>query len=170
MSLTGTLLNHITAYSSDAVYLYSTRDEPQSERVPTRVPILSRNTKRRKLDPPDEAVESSQSPDTHGVDIEMMDCEVDQSDADDVDEELCNENNEPEESTDVDIHGSIPVILPRTRFSGACNVETIKDGKLAGPTVNQCTDSIFTVNFLGPKDEYVTSGEHAYYSVSGWSF
>jgi len=33
------------------------------------------------------------------------------------------------------------VVLPRSRFLGHCNVETVKD-----------------VNFLGPIDEYVTSG------------
>ncbi|KAG8907020.1 hypothetical protein FRB99_005540 [Tulasnella sp. 403] len=34
-----------------------------------------------------------------------------------------------------------PVVLPRQRYSGMCNVETVKD-----------------VNFLGPYDEYVVSG------------
>ncbi|CDO75587.1 hypothetical protein BN946_scf184858.g27 [Trametes cinnabarina] len=38
-------------------------------------------------------------------------------------------------------YNGVPIIMPRSRFVGACNVETVKD-----------------VNFLGPRDEFVVSG------------
>ncbi|KAG8915589.1 hypothetical protein FRC01_003608, partial [Tulasnella sp. 417] len=37
----------------------------------------------------------------------------------------------------------VPMVMPRQRYAGMSNVRTVKDGKF---------------NFLGPKDEYVTSG------------
>lgn len=102
---------------------------------------MPRNAKRRKLGGTEEPVEA-QSPDTHDVDVEMMDSDVSQTDAvppwestetcQEGDEELRDEDIDLEESTEIDIHGSIPVILPRARFAGACNVETVKDGKSIG--------------------------------------
>jgi len=44
-------------------------------------------------------------------------------------------------SLDGNYQPNVPLILPRTRYTGARNVSTIKD-----------------VNFLGPNDEWVTSG------------
>ncbi|KAI0268281.1 WD40-repeat-containing domain protein [Gloeopeniophorella convolvens] len=38
-------------------------------------------------------------------------------------------------------HGSVPTVLPRRKFVGACNIETIKD-----------------VNFLGPNEDFIVSG------------
>ncbi|KAG8917391.1 hypothetical protein FRC01_002485 [Tulasnella sp. 417] len=40
----------------------------------------------------------------------------------------------------------VPMVMPRQRYAGMSNVRTVKDGKYP------------RVNFLGPKDEYVTSG------------
>lgn len=50
-----------------------------------------------------------------------------------------------------------PVIYPRARFAGACNVETVKDGEylLFLPAIRT---NARTVNFLGPHDEFVVSG------------
>jgi hypothetical protein len=90
------------------------------------------------LDLPDKRTEV-QRPDKHDVDIEMIDGGVNQLEAEcswepstgacqQDDDELCEEDVDFEESTDADIHSSIPVILPRARFAGACNVETVKDG------------------------------------------
>ncbi|OJT03763.1 WD repeat protein iqw1 [Trametes pubescens] len=45
------------------------------------------------------------------------------------------------EATGDERYSGVPIIMPRSRFAGACNVETVKD-----------------VNFLGPRDEFVVSG------------
>lgn len=76
--------------------------------------------------------------------------------------------DEPESDDDgrsestTDMHHDVPVIYPRMRFSGHCNVETIKDGewsrKASMYTQWVIQGGSFTVNYLGPCDEYVTSG------------
>ncbi len=47
--------------------------------------------------------------------------------------ETTTELDSDDEDVDVDgfelSHTSIPIVLPRRRYTGACNVETIKDGK-----------------------------------------
>jgi len=73
-----------------------------------------------------------------------MDIDVLLDDSEDNDEVLA---GEPESDDDgrsglnTDMHPGAPVIYPRMRFSGHCNVETVKD-----------------VSYLGPYDEYVASG------------
>jgi len=57
--------------------------------------------------------------------------------ADDDDEDEVEE----EAQEDLTCLTKAPIIYPRARFAGACNVETVKD-----------------VNFLGPRDEFVASG------------
>jgi hypothetical protein len=56
-----------------------------------------------------------------------------------------------------DAYCGVPMILPRMRFAGARNIDTIKDGK---PSPRALSNSLtrIAVNFLGPDDEYVTSG------------
>ncbi|EJF61237.1 WD40 repeat-like protein [Dichomitus squalens LYAD-421 SS1] len=72
------------------------------------------------------------------------------ADEEDPEARLADNNSDEEEDEDMDEaeerqgdtrYSSVPTILPRARFSGICNVETVKD-----------------VNFLGPRDEYVVSG------------
>jgi len=65
--------------------------------------------------------------------VRSDDVEDDEGDVDDDDDDRSIS------ASNVNTHA--PVIYPRMRFSGHCNVETVKD-----------------VNFLGPYDEYVTSG------------
>lgn len=57
------------------------------------------------------------------------------------------------------MHGNVPVIFPRARFAGAANVETVKDGmsRFCHAHVHLLNPS-FSVNFVGPNDEYVASG------------
>lgn len=83
-------------------------------------------------------------------------------DSEDNDDELGDEpgsdGDERNEST-TDMHPDAPVIYPRMRFSGHCNVETVKDGEYSRQT-SMCAQWVIpcTVNYLGPCDEYVTSG------------
>ncbi|TFY53009.1 hypothetical protein EVJ58_g9690 [Rhodofomes roseus] len=79
---------------------------------------------------------------------EPMDEDMDDDEEDDDDgDEDADEGDEDSDSRDEmdDVHvastSTVPIIYPRARFAGACNVETVKD-----------------VNFLGPEDEYVVSG------------
>ncbi|KIJ70527.1 hypothetical protein HYDPIDRAFT_105273 [Hydnomerulius pinastri MD-312] len=149
----------LLSYSLHGVYLYSTRDEPGTNAMVEKSSILPPNAKRRKY-----SNERSSSP---ALDVNMMtdddwdnvptprpgdlpgdprededmmdaDDEAVNSDEPDIDEEDSDANDG---GTAVEVHGDAPVIYPRMRFTGHCNVETVKD-----------------VNFLGPYDEYVTSG------------
>jgi hypothetical protein len=48
------------------------------------------------------------------------------------DKEDENEDGESDgEGLDYDIHSNVPVVLPRARFQGHCNVATVKDGQLS---------------------------------------
>jgi hypothetical protein len=45
---------------------------------------------------------------------------------DDIDDDS---ENETETGSDNDPHSAVPVVFPRRRFVGHCNVETVKDGQ-----------------------------------------
>ena len=98
-----------------------------------RLSILSRRLKRRRLDP--RALTSpakSDSPNAHDVlDVEMVDEDDDSSTAAEREASgsLEEEEGEDDELEERDIHGMVPVIHPRACFTGACNMETVKDGK-----------------------------------------
>ncbi|KAG1892413.1 WD40 repeat-like protein [Suillus subluteus] len=156
----------LLSYHSDGVFLYSTRDEPEIfEDMRGPHSILTPNAKQRQLC-------TRKSPSSHGEpltgpDVEMivedrlesmladnlMDDIDDPSQEDDEDgddeyhEDDDDDDDDEDESDrlfapqDTDSHQAVPVVYPRTRFTGHCNIETIKD-----------------VNFLGPHDEFVTSG------------
>ncbi|KAG1755653.1 WD40 repeat-like protein [Suillus lakei] len=157
----------LLSYNSDGVFLYSTRDEPEifeDNRGPPS--ILSPNAKRRRLSTTKSP--SSQGEPLTGPDVEMtvedqleslladnmdvMDGIDDQSQADDEDGDDDDDDDDDDEedededermfnTEDADSHQAVPVVYPRTRFTGHCNVKTVKD-----------------VNFLGPHEEFVTSG------------
>jgi hypothetical protein len=123
----------MAAYSSDAVYLFSTRDEPYSMDSSKRLSNLSRKLKRRRLDlGTSTGPAEPDSPNAHDVlDVEMVDKDDDSSTAA---EREANGSFEEEEGEDDDleerdIHGVVPIIHPRACFTGACNMETVKDGK-----------------------------------------
>lgn len=70
------------------------------------------------------------------------------------------DEEEEEEDQSPNVHADIAVVLPRARFSGICNVETVKDGMFHS-TLEVCTilmNVSYSVNFLGPRDEFVVSG------------
>ena len=66
--------------------------------------------------------------------VDAMDDNGDESDDDDDDDDDDDETDEDTEDynmlnpVDADAHQSVPVIYPRMRFTGHCNVETVKDG------------------------------------------
>lgn len=150
----------LLSYHLDGVFLYSTRDEPgisEDKRGPRS--ILTPNAKQRRL-------YTTKSPSSHGEplicpDVEMivedqlestladnvMNESDDQSQEDDTDSDTEDDEEDEDEDDrlfapeDADSHQAVPVVYPRTRFTGHCNIETVKD-----------------VNFLGPHDEFVTSG------------
>ncbi|KAF9259539.1 WD40 repeat-like protein [Marasmius fiardii PR-910] len=141
----------LLAYSGDAVYLYSALDDPESPKPS--LSMLRSNSKRRKISLP--LVEHFQNDDdsksSDGESIEMED----DDDGEEASDKPASENEEEHESEneeDEDEEGSIwddddafhpwvPLIMPRKRYVGARNTDTVKD-----------------VNFFGPQDDYVTSG------------
>jgi WD repeat-containing protein 42A len=151
----------LLSYHSDGVFLYSTRDEPAIfEDKLSPHSILTPNAKRRQFS-------TSKSPSSHGEpltgpDLEMtvedqleslltdnvMDDIDDPTQEDDEDGDIDDDDDDDDDEgdclfapQDADSHQAVPVVYPRTRFTGHCNIETVKD-----------------VNFLGPHDEFVTSG------------
>jgi len=134
------------------VYLYSTHDEPATGPV-TRSPILSPNMQTETSKDLTSVTEAENNPNNISMDVEMADDDIerslwvaaeqllgdDASEQSDTDNE--NESDSGGETSDFDVHSDVSVVLPRSRFLGHCNVATVKD-----------------VNFLGPSDEYVTSG------------
>ncbi|KAG6378944.1 WD40 repeat-like protein [Boletus reticuloceps] len=136
------------AFNSDAVYLYSTRDEPGA-RTDEKSCILPPNSGRGKQSVA-ELLSKSHNDSKDGEEVQEddegagMDTDDFLNDSEDDDDVM---GDEPESDDDggiestADMHPDASVIYPRMHFSGHCNVETVKD-----------------VNYLGPYDEYVTSG------------
>ncbi|KAK7060611.1 hypothetical protein VNI00_001377 [Paramarasmius palmivorus] len=122
----------LLSYSGDGVYLYSTLDDPEDGEKRRKGTVLPRNkvdVKRRRLSNDDQGAHSSSS--SAEDDEGEHDQDEEESD-DDMDED--NDNGE-------NFYPEVPTILPRMRYAGARNVDTVKD-----------------VNFLGPFDSYVVSG------------
>lgn len=125
-------VDDVVAYSSDAVYLYSTHDEPETNPV-LRTPIITPNKQPENMkNPPSVDINTS------SVDIEMTDDDTERSlwitaeqllrdDASEVVDEDA-EGESTGETPDLDVHGDVPVVLPRSSFVGHCNVTTVKDG------------------------------------------
>ncbi|KZT26871.1 WD40 repeat-like protein [Neolentinus lepideus HHB14362 ss-1] len=146
----------LMTYGGEALYLFSTLDDAGTANKwlgkRARSSILTPNPKRSRSD--GGTPESTWSSDEMDMDsdVEMVDDpparpnEVNlvglsprrEADAESNAEE---EEEDEDEYKDPDPHTDVPVIYPRTRFAGHCNVETIKD-----------------VNFLGPDDDFVASG------------
>lgn len=145
----------LLSYSSDAVYLYSTMDdatetvdlgnrEYPDENVPvdTFGEMQSHSSFDELLSNHISAVANL------GVDV---DGETTQADTNGADTTVLlshyHETTSEPDSNDEDVqayklsNSTVPIVLPRRRYAGTCNIETVKD-----------------VNFLGPNDEYVVSG------------
>ncbi|OSD04253.1 WD40 repeat-like protein [Trametes coccinea BRFM310] len=158
----------LLSYSADAVYLYSTKDDPQpTNMASTESSIVPPNRKRSPERHDRHLSESETDMDQDRMDedalmeedIERIRAESTPSpprasrpnveevvDEEDPDQRETDDDEEDEEEVrDDDLvdprYVGVPVIMPRSRFVGACNVETVKD-----------------VNFLGPRDEFVVSG------------
>lgn len=57
----------------------------------------------------------------------------DQSQEDDADSDTEDDEDEGDRlftPEDADSHLAVPVVYPRTRFTGHCNIETVKDGAI----------------------------------------
>lgn len=141
------------AYSADAVYLYSTRDAPLGPSDSKSTNILPPNPPPTSSQPPPATEPDEASPSTLACDQDAIDDEIerivyeqmhgdgnDDADVDVEDYDIDNDNDseEEEEEEGSDVYGpssdefpSIPVILPRSRYAGICNVETVKDGEFA---------------------------------------
>lgn len=52
----------------------------------------------------------------------------------------------------------VPFLLPRIKYTGACNVETVKDGKSQREGLLSRLHSFIPVNFLGSGSQFVVSG------------
>ncbi|KAJ3553208.1 hypothetical protein NM688_g3741 [Phlebia brevispora] len=144
----------LMSYSSDAVYLYSTKDDTREPGSESRAATLPPNKK-----PKVQSPEESSSSRVAGTSISdaLMEEDIERilgasesapssaEDTDDVDPDFREEEEEREGEDDEEdeerYFPNVPVILPRKKYIGACNVETVKD-----------------VNFLGPQNEFVVSG------------
>ena len=126
------LLQLALAYSADAVYLYSTRDPPEDKPI-SQSSIISPN-KRRRLDSFScHSKCSSDGVDTvtpNGSTLEDLDGSTD------ISFHLRREENANltdvegrEEELQIADSLQLPVVYPRRKFVGACNVETVKDGE-----------------------------------------
>ncbi|KAJ3937232.1 MAG: WD40 repeat-like protein [Lentinula lateritia] len=136
----------LLSYSSDGVYLFSTLHDPESSGSPSST-IVPPNLKRRRIsrESPSTSSTVSSSPPSEGaaVNLDFL-AHLEREDGDQ------GEDEDLEEDDVVDpLRGEEPkafyswtdIVTPYRRFSGARNVDTVKD-----------------VNFLGPRDEFVTSG------------
>ncbi|KAH8105844.1 WD40 repeat-like protein [Cristinia sonorae] len=152
----------LLSYSSDAVYLYSTLDSPRDPSPPSSPAVIPPNTKSSKspetdstssamsssafrraiLDQVDammeEDIEEFMTGPADLADDDMSDGQHGDSSGDESNEEG---DNDTEDMDEYEPFSTIPVILPQRQFKGHCNVETVKD-----------------VNVLGPSDEFVVSG------------
>ncbi|TFK23275.1 WD repeat-containing protein [Coprinopsis marcescibilis] len=147
----------ILTYSQDKVYLFSTRDEPLGkDSVAAMTPAtLPPNAKPRskersgKHTPTDRDSASSDNHDQHEHDEHDEEGEEDADAHEDSDEneemgELFGflRNYEDDSGNNAEsVLPDVPLILPRSHYAGARNVDTVKD-----------------VNFLGPYDEFIVSG------------
>ncbi|KAL1742596.1 WD40-repeat-containing domain protein [Schizophyllum fasciatum] len=157
--------NHITgckigliiaaAFSADAIYLYSTLDDPADASASRKSPVLPSNTSRSTSTSSRAAAPHTERP-AHLPTDEDMERDIheisqeDEAAADGERERGVNEGStdsdsdddqEGDEMDEEDFLPNIPTVMPRRRFVGARNVRTVKD-----------------VNYLGPSDEFVVSG------------
>ncbi|OCH94104.1 WD40 repeat-like protein [Obba rivulosa] len=156
----------LLSYSSDAVYLYSTRDEAQSPSPSRQSSVIPPTRKSAPGSPKrDVAAREQTSPNPRQLDWDtQMEDDIEhflseeglfaspprsprvareaREDNSEEDEDEEDEDEEAQEAARGDVScSSVPIVYPRSRFAGAANVETVKD-----------------VNFLGPHDEFVVSG------------
>ncbi|TFK75871.1 WD40 repeat-like protein [Pluteus cervinus] len=137
----------LLSYSSDGIYLFSTQDDV-GDNTKFATSVLAPNAKRLKVDNIDMVADiDDQQSESSRVDEEAEDIllETDLFQLEEPDEaEEEEEEDELDQYSTVDEDDrfiNVSIVLPRRQYKGARNVETVKD-----------------VNFLGPHDEFVTSG------------
>jgi len=142
----------LLSFMGDAVYLYSCKDDPEDTSAHISSPgILAPNSDSPGRSPA--AISSSRGGTTvRHSDVVLhdgMDADIERfmaEDAEIAEQDTTPRDNENDSHTTSEDEGpepypTIPVIFPRSKYTGACNVETVKD-----------------VNFVGPQDELVASG------------
>ncbi|KAF7352760.1 WD repeat protein iqw1 [Mycena venus] len=134
----------LLSYHADAVYLYSTRDDPAEEDSGSSSLLSSLlSTNDSSMPVPSKRPRDGSSLNTYDdMDLDDMDRDIDDHASDDEDQgsDLFR-NLDKYVSQTREAYSGVPLVLPRRRFAGARNVATIKDA-----------------NFLGPDDEFVASG------------
>ncbi|KAI0774275.1 WD40 repeat-like protein [Fomes fomentarius] len=165
----------LLSYSSDAIYLYSTRDDPEPSSMASRESTIAPPNKKAKkssqasardtaepmvsdseiTDEPanrdammDEDILAESSPSPRGERQSLLqevmnedDADARHDDDDDEDDGDDGEDDDEDKAGGDERYDKVSTIMPRSRFEGVCNVETVKD-----------------VNFLGPRDEFIVSG------------
>ncbi|KAJ7590975.1 WD40 repeat-like protein [Mycena floridula] len=126
----------ILSYSGDGIYRYSTLDDPGRHNPQA---VLTPNLKSPKPARSNVSFDKTGDPTSRADEDDDMEEDPDEDTNDDKEEE--EEEDQAEEEDDGDEHTDVEVVYPRIRYVGIRNVETIKD-----------------CNFLGPFDEYITSG------------
>jgi len=123
----------ILSYAGDSIYMFSTDDDPAETGSKHSPHIIPPNAKRRKTD--DTSENSGSSDQTEAMHVDEPAPGGEES------EEQGTDEGESEEEQESGPQSTVPIILPKLRYSGISNVRTIKD-----------------VNFLGPDDKFVVSG------------
>ena len=123
----------IPAYSSDSVYLFSTRDEPQGDEPAATTAIVPPNDEAQRT----ESSGGTAAGGTHTeIDTAIGEEHEGESEHDDEDEDsrMAWEDSEDSETDkshggESSCHSKVPIVHPRRRYAGACNVQTVKDGE-----------------------------------------
>ncbi|KAG7096934.1 hypothetical protein E1B28_004333 [Marasmius oreades] len=123
----------LLSYSGDAIYLYSTLDDPEPPRPSTS--MLKAKSKRRKISPFSAGQDEDSS---RGSDVES-ELEMDDdgskagSDSPSLETEEDHEVEDDEDDDEEDDNAFnpwVPVIMPQKRYAGTRNTDTVKDGEV----------------------------------------
>ncbi|CAE6473282.1 unnamed protein product [Rhizoctonia solani] len=130
----------LLSYSGDAVYRYSIYDTP-SEPASRQTSILPENESIEAQDNNSPRLGSSSSGGTESTNEEELAIDQDSDSESEEGSQTSDEDDEEYPLQGGNSYKNHPVILPKSEYRGAANVQTVKD-----------------VNFLGKSDEYVASG------------
>lgn len=132
LHLLGSSLPDATAYGGNAIYLFSTLDDPAEKSLRAPSQILPPNSKHQKTGdsssarPDDPIIGDAPSAADNLAPSDREDVKMDESG--DL-EEREEEEEEGEEDDDAETkYSEIPLVLPRRSYKGLANLRTIKDG------------------------------------------
>lgn len=133
------------------MYLYSTLDDATETAPRSDTSLLRVNSKHSSLKQTEGTTSGSGATGTSISDALMeqdidMFMDLDAAEGDELSSEESTEDDEDVEDEDEDdmayfrYRGHVPIVYPRTRYAGACNVQTVKDGKLLAriPACTKC--------------------------------